>query len=72
MEINRYCSVVLETIKTEIDQVGLQGLIDCVVKESGMALEVLYLDLSPGKTVTRHWFIEHEGNMPVIGLLYRP
>lgn len=72
MEINNYCNVVLETIKTEIDEIGLQGLMDCVIKDSGVAVEILYLDQSPGETVTRHRFIEKEENAPVMILLYRP
>jgi hypothetical protein len=35
-------------VKTEIDEVGLQALIDGVIEGSGFGVEILYLDRSEG------------------------
>lgn len=62
----------------EIEQIGMNALLDAVVKPAGIAVDILYLDRSPGKEVNTLRFepTTPDGqpmfpNPPVIILLYR-
>ncbi|KAK2741357.1 hypothetical protein FQN57_005641 [Myotisia sp. PD_48] len=73
--LEQYCASTIDTVKTEIDELGLQGLADGVIAASGFSLEVMYLDRSEGNEVTVHSLTP--GNLPrpdfeTITLLYRP
>lgn len=69
--LDQYCASTIETVRTEIDEVGLQGLVDGVIQDSGFAVEILYLDRSDGTVVTPHVLSPGTG-LATIRLLYRP
>ena len=70
--LEQYCEKRIETVKTEIDEVGLQGLVDGVIEGSGFAVEILYLDRSEGNEVTPHLLSPSRPSLATIRLLYRP
>ncbi|KAL8925588.1 MAG: hypothetical protein Q9172_002158 [Xanthocarpia lactea] len=77
--IEDYCSSHIEPHAVEIEHLGLQACIDAVLKPAGIAVQVLYLDLSPGEQVNQiDWPAEPStANGPYMGmstirLLYRP
>lgn len=72
MPLNQYCATRIETVKSEIDEVGLQALIDGVIERSGFAVEILYLDRSRGDAVTPHLLTTNQASIETIRLLYRP
>ncbi|KAL2853939.1 peptidase C65 Otubain-domain-containing protein [Aspergillus pseudoustus] len=72
MPLDQYCATRIETVKTEIDEVGLQGLVDGVIEASGLTVEILYLDRSEGEVVTSHVLSPPRTGLGAIRLLYRP
>ncbi|KAL4805524.1 peptidase C65 Otubain-domain-containing protein [Aspergillus unguis] len=70
--LDQYCATRIETVKTEIDEVGLQALIDGVIERSGLMVEILYLDRSQGDVVTPHVLTQTRPGIGAIRLLYRP
>lgn len=72
MPLNQYCSSRIDPVKTEIDEVGLQALIDGVIEGSGFGVEILYLDRSEGDVVTPHQLSSNSPGGATIRLLYRP
>ncbi|KAJ5426039.1 Ovarian tumor otubain [Penicillium sp. CMV-2018d] len=72
MPLDQYCSSRIDPVKTEIDEVGLQALIDGVIEGSGFGVEILYLDRSEGDVVTPHQLSSNSPNGATIRLLYRP
>lgn len=77
--VTDYCAQHIEPYGVEIDHVGLMALIDCLVLPAGFAVEIHYLDRSPGDEVNIHRFAKLEGegvltapDAPVLRLLYRP
>lgn len=72
MPLDQYCSSRIDPVKTEIDEVGLQALIDGVIEGSGFGVEILYLDRSEGDVVTPHQLSSNSSNGATIRLLYRP
>ncbi|KAJ6146360.1 Ovarian tumor otubain [Penicillium chrysogenum] len=72
MPLNQYCSSRIDPVKTEIDEVGLQALIDGVIEGSGFGVEILYLDRSEGDAVTPHQLSSDSPSGATIRLLYRP
>ena len=72
MPLDQYCSSRIDPVKTEIDEVGLQALIDGVIEGSGFGVEILYLDRSEGEVVTPHLLSSNRPNGATIRLLYRP
>ena len=62
----------------EIEQLGLQALVNVLLKPVGFVLKVAYLDRSPGSEVNTYSFPEEAISQPtspldpVICLLYRP
>lgn len=70
--LDQYCATRVETVKSEIDEIGLQALIDGVIERSGFAVEILYLDRSQGDSVTPHLLTPSQANIATIRLLYRP
>ncbi|KAF3482363.1 uncharacterized protein GIQ15_05122 [Arthroderma uncinatum] len=71
--LDQYCSRTIDTVRTEIDEIGLQALVDGVIEASGFAVQILYLDRSQGDQVTEHQ-LTSQVNAPLgtIKLLYRP
>ncbi|KAL3471308.1 peptidase C65 Otubain-domain-containing protein [Aspergillus californicus] len=72
MPLDQYCATRIETVKTEIDEVGLQGLVDGVIEGSGIVVEILYLDRSEGDAVNSHVLTQTRAGLGAIRLLYRP
>ncbi|RDW86200.1 uncharacterized protein DSM5745_02842 [Aspergillus mulundensis] len=72
MPIERYCSTQIDPVKTEIDGIGLQALVDGVIEGSGLVVEILYLDRSEGDVVTPHVLTQTRPGLGAIRLLYRP
>lgn len=76
--VEEYCSTHIDPFRVEIDNQGLNALIDAIIKPAGMAVHVLYLDLSPGEEVNIiRWEPDRLNcntgfNAPTIRLLYRP
>lgn len=70
--LEQYCSGTIDPAKTEIDEIGLQGLVDGVIDASGFAVEILYLDRSEGQEVTPHTLTPNHSGLATIRLLYRP
>lgn len=70
--LEQYCATRIATVKAEIDEVGLQALVDGVIDGSGFAVEVLYLDRSEGEEVTIHQLTPDRPSPATIRLLYRP
>ncbi|KAL4791797.1 peptidase C65 Otubain-domain-containing protein [Aspergillus venezuelensis] len=72
MPIDQYCQTQIEAVNSEIDEVGLQALVDGVIEESKLLVEILYLDRSEGEAVTPHVLTQTRSNVGAIHLLYRP
>ncbi|CAL5866474.1 uncharacterized protein PFLUO_LOCUS682 [Penicillium psychrofluorescens] len=72
LPLDQYCATQVETVRTEIDEVGLQALVDCVIEGAGLGVEILYLDRSEGEAVTPHQLSPNRPNIATIRLLYRP
>ncbi|KAJ5414865.1 Ovarian tumor otubain [Penicillium cosmopolitanum] len=52
LPLEQYCVTHIETVQTEIDEVGLQALVDVVIEEAGFGVEVLHLDRGEGDVLT--------------------
>lgn len=73
MPIEQYCSRTVDTVRTEIDEIGLQALVDGVIAASGFDVQILYLDRSQGDQVNAHQLTpQRTDSLGVIKLLYRP
>ena len=72
MPVDQYRTSVLEVVKTEIDEIGLQALVDGVIEGSGFGVEILYLDRSDGSEANPHVLCPAKDGLPTIRLLYRP
>ncbi|KAI4196882.1 MAG: hypothetical protein LQ350_006251 [Teloschistes chrysophthalmus] len=76
--IDQYRSVHIEPHAVEIEHLGLQALVDAIVQPAGIAVQVLYLDLSPSDQVNDHWPAPVPSpnasydEVHTIRLLYRP
>lgn len=70
--LDQYCTTRVETVKSEIDEVGLQALVDGVISGSNFAVKILYLDRSEGDAVTPHLLTPNRPSITTIRLLYRP
>lgn len=70
--VDQYCAGTVETVKTEIDEIGLQALVDGVIQDSGFGVEILYLDRSDGSEANPHALNPANDGLPTIRLLYRP
>ena len=77
--VDQYCATSIEPYQVEIEHMGMSALIEAVINPTGMAVEILYLDRSPGDVVNSHRFelLGPDGqplhpHAPTIRLLYRP
>lgn len=77
--VEQYCAAQIEPYQVEIDHIGMDALIDVLIKPAGFAVEVLYLDRSDGNEGNSHRFeaTNSDGSpmypaAPTIHLLYRP
>lgn len=77
-DIGEYCQRSIETSVCEIEHVGMSALVDVLVKPAGIAVEILYLDRTPGDKVNTYRFdpVDENGKRladpPTSRLLYRP
>lgn len=72
MPVEQYCATRIDVVRTEIDEIGLQALVDGVIGGSGFAVEIMYLDRSEGEAVTPHLLTPPRSTGGTICLLYRP
>lgn len=73
--VGEYCANKIEPYQIEIEHMGLQAVLDAIIKPAGINVDVTYLDRSANEEVnTINWFGEDTGYgpMPTIRLLYRP
>jgi ubiquitin thioesterase protein OTUB1 len=77
--IETYSKEWLEPPNQEIDHLGMQLLVDVLLKQIGFAVEVIYLDRSVGSEVNSHLMQAVDANGdptnpagPIMHLLYRP
>ncbi|RDA88348.1 hypothetical protein CP532_5630 [Ophiocordyceps camponoti-leonardi (nom. inval.)] len=76
--ISAYCSQSMELPNREIEHLGIVALFNILLQPAGIALEIAYLDLSPGSQVNHHRFTDETPgqNAPppacTVFLLYRP
>ena len=77
--IEDYCTSTIDPFRVEMDHMGLNALVDAVVKPAGISVDILYLDRSPGEEVnTINIHAEDPNSLsgflssPTIRLLYRP
>ncbi|KAL8731563.1 MAG: hypothetical protein Q9181_004265 [Wetmoreana brouardii] len=79
LSVDQYCSTHIEPHAVEIEHLGMQACIEAIINPAGIAIQVLYLDRSPGEQVNEHeWPAEPSSAAPqftgvyTIRLLYRP
>lgn len=79
MTVDQYCETHIEPYAVEMDNIGLQAFFEAILRPAGIALQVLYLDRSPGEQVNElNWQTEPSdssgtyGSTPTVRLLYRP
>ena len=77
--VEQYCASSVEPYQVEIEHIGMNALIDALVKPAGFAVEILYLDRSEGIEVNSHRFDPLDAgrtsailDAPTMRLLYRP
>ena len=73
--IDHYCRAKIDPFQVEIENLGLQALLDAIIKPAGINVDITYLDRSPNEEVnTLSWQGEDTGygSIPTIRLLYRP
>ncbi|KAF2270788.1 cysteine proteinase [Lojkania enalia] len=76
--VKTYCQLNIEPAQCEIDHYAIAALVEAVTKPAGLALEILYLDRSPGEEIDTHHFQPTgpdglvQQNAPTMRLLYRP
>jgi len=70
--VDSYVESAIMPHSTEIDHPGINAITDILLKPSGIALDVIYLDLSQGDEVTTHQFAAGTNAATTIHLLYRP
>lgn len=79
MTVDQYCGSHIEPYAMEMDNIGLQACFEAILRPAGVALQVLYLDRSPGEQVNElNWQLEPSdpsstySGTPTVRLLYRP
>ncbi|PFH61306.1 hypothetical protein XA68_17723 [Ophiocordyceps unilateralis] len=76
--ISSYCSQSIELPDREIEHLGIVALANILLQPAGIALEIAYLDLSPGSQVNHHRFTDETPGQRApppgrtVYLLYRP
>ena len=77
--VEEYCNSQINPHEVEIEHLGMNALIDAIIKPAGIAVEILYLDRSSGDEVNTIRFDPMTpGGVPeldapfVIRLLYWP
>lgn len=79
VSIEQYCATQIEPYQVEIEHLGMNALIDALIKPAGFAVDILYLDRSVGQEANtiRFELQTPDGHpifldAPTIRLLYRP
>jgi ubiquitin thioesterase protein OTUB1 len=72
LPLDQYCATRIEPVRTEIDEIGLQALVDGVLEGAEFGVEILYLDRSEGENVTPHQLTPIRPPGATMRLLYRP
>ena len=75
MTVEQYCASKIDPYQIEIEHMGLQAVLDAIIKPAGINVDVTYMDRSASEEVnTINWYGEDTGYgpMPTIRLLYRP
>ncbi|KAI9888909.1 MAG: hypothetical protein M1814_006141 [Vezdaea aestivalis] len=70
--VAEYCSQQINPYQVEMEHLGLNAMIDVLVKPAGFSVEVSYLDRSATTEVNVHRFEAATPNGPTLCLLYRP
>ncbi|KAF2202231.1 cysteine proteinase [Delitschia confertaspora ATCC 74209] len=77
--VKSYCTQTIDPVNSEIDNIGIAALSEALLKPIGFALDVLYLDRSPGEEINVIHFGATENDAlslpyprPTLRLLYRP
>ncbi|KAL1301446.1 hypothetical protein AAFC00_005698 [Neodothiora populina] len=70
--VDGYVEAAIMPHGTEIDHPGINAITDILLKPAGIALDVIYLDLSHGDEATTHQFAAGTDASATINLLYRP
>lgn len=80
--VEQYCALQIDPYQVEIEDLGINALIDAIVHPAGMVVEILYLDRSAGAEANTIKFEREkldDGDstsssslVPAIRLLYRP
>lgn len=77
--IEQYCASQIEPYQVEIEHLGMNALIDALIKPAGFAVDIVYLDRSVGQEANtiRFELTTADGlpifsDAPTIRLLYRP
>ncbi|KAI5285232.1 hypothetical protein KEM52_002533 [Ascosphaera acerosa] len=70
--VAEYVATTIDTVKAEIDEIGLQGLLDSMIKGSGFGVDVVYMDAGSTEEATVHQKLKSEEGRPTINLFYRP
>ena len=75
--MEEYCQSRIDLFAVEIEHIGINALADILIKPAGMALEILYLDLSKGDEANTYMYAREDFNQqgsfaesPRIRLLY--
>ncbi|KAK3693692.1 peptidase C65 Otubain-domain-containing protein [Podospora appendiculata] len=78
ISIDGFCRTFIELPNVEIEHVGLNALVNVLLKPAGFVVEVAYLDRSPGSQVNTYRIPDeasgqHPSDLgPMIHLLFRP
>lgn len=77
--IEQYCATQIEPYQVEIEHLGMNALIDALIKPAGFAVDIVYLDRSAGHEAnTIRFELQSPDGLPLfpdaptMRLLYRP
>ena len=77
--VDQYCTSKIDPFAVEIENMGIQAVVDAVIKPAGIKVDVLYLDRSQVEEMNTLSFPDpsapsstHYIDIPTITLLYRP
>jgi ubiquitin thioesterase protein OTUB1 len=75
MPLDQYCATHIDPFKVEIEQPGIQALMDVVIGPAGFRVEITYLDRSPSSQANTFQFEPNTSVYtapPTLRLLFRP
>ncbi|KAJ5655042.1 Ovarian tumorotubain [Penicillium lividum] len=71
LPLDQYCATRIENVRTEIDEAGLQALVDVVIEGAGFVVEIFYLNRGEDNAVTPDQLSPNSYSGVTIHLLYR-